>query len=633
MNKGMILASLAAMSVAGGAFSVQAASMPVYTLDQIVVTAARTEEKQIDSNADVSVVTAKEIEQKHFNDVSEAIRNVPGVILGNYAASGQNYSNNKIFINGSPNIVILVDGMRRNTNGVPGSSPNIGGLVDMSSVDHIEVLKGSASTLYGSDAQGGVINIITKRPKQEEVHTKVGIGFGNNSTERYSIYNEGKSGNVFWTIDAGKQLQGDYNDGWGRKVINHLNAKHANVKLGYDLGSGSDIVFNYEKYKADYTRPDQNSNDTTAVKGKKDNDSISLQYTARLSDSLKNQFSMYRNRNSFDDNYTLVGGGSYAPYNWVMEMSTVGISDQLTYDKGRQTIIGGIDWYRNKIDTYKSDPAEGAEITNTAFYIQDKIDITNRWNITPGIRYDHHSEFGGHTSPSLSVGYKQNDRTNYYFNYKEFFVAPDLYQLNAAYYGNKDLKPSEGHTFELGVNHEFNDTLSGTLNIFRQHSKNRIIYSYDTWRFENSGKMDSTGFGITFNKKIDDHWSAGVGYTYLHIDPLSDSENENLNGQLPRSTFDIHVNYDSDKLDASLTGRGIMDRYGSKSQPAMREYGNFWVWDLYANYHVNQTMAVYGRLNNIFDQFYTDIGTSYDPYGNWYSAPGRNFELGVQFQF
>lgn len=164
MKKRLLLASLSAAAF-GGILSVSAADTPVYTLDQVVVTAARTEEKQIDTNASVSVVTSKQIAQKHFNDVSEALRAVPGVVLGNYSASGQNYSSNKVFINGSSNVVILVDGMRRNTNGVSGSAVNLGTLTDMASIERIEVLKGSASTLYGSDAQGGVINIITKKPK------------------------------------------------------------------------------------------------------------------------------------------------------------------------------------------------------------------------------------------------------------------------------------------------------------------------------------------------------------------------------------------------------------------------------------------------------------------------------------
>lgn len=65
----------------------------------------------------------------------------------------------------------------------------------------------------------------------------------------------------------------------------------------------------------------------------------------------------------------------------------------------------------------------------------------------------------------------------------------------------------------------------------------------------------------------------------------------------------------------------------------MKDYASFWVWDLNANYRINKEASLFAKVNNIFDQFYTDIGASYDPYGTWYSAPGRNFEVGLQFTF
>ena len=94
MNRKIMAASLAVLSLSGGAFCVEASDMPVYTLEGVVVTASRVPEKKIDSNADVSVVTSKEIAEKHYDDVSEAIRHVPGVTLAGYSASAQNYSTN-----------------------------------------------------------------------------------------------------------------------------------------------------------------------------------------------------------------------------------------------------------------------------------------------------------------------------------------------------------------------------------------------------------------------------------------------------------------------------------------------------------------------------------------------------------
>lgn len=631
MKRKILAASLAVLSLSGGAFCVEAADMPVYTLDGIVVTASRVPEKKIDSNADVSVVTSKEIEEKHYDNVSEAVKHVPGVTIFSQGASAQVGMSNQIYINGSKNVVILVDGMRRNTNGNSLSTADIGDMVNMDSIDHIEVLKGSASTLYGSDAQGGVINIITKKAKNDGVRTTLRTSFGNESREKYSLHNEGREENVFWNVDAGKELQGKYKDGWGRRVINHLNAEHYNVKLGYDLGNDSDVVFNYEKYTSDYIRPNSGTNDTTRARGKKDNDSVSLQYKAKLNDRLTNQFSIYRNNTHINDNYT-------TSYLCDMKMRTTGISDQLTYTMDRQTITGGFDWYKDEIPYYKGTPdVEGTSITNTAFYLQDKIDLTDKMECAPGIRIDHHSEFGTHTSPSLSVGYKQNEKTNYYINYKSFFAAPSLFHLYSSY-GNKDLDPEEGNTVEFGVNHRFTDSLDGTFNVFHTHAKNLIDYDYTTSRYKNSGKTNANGFSLSLNKEFSRHWNASLGYSYLHMQAKA-GENINNDGALPESTLHVNVSYKADKFNASLDGRGVMNRYGSKESPEMRNYSSYWVWDMAANYHFTKNATLFARVNNIFDQFYTDVGSSYGPsadptqWQDWYSAPGRNFEVGMQFTF
>lgn len=639
MNQKILTASLAALVLTTGAFSVQAESIPpnFYSLNEVVVTASRTPEKKIDTNADVAVVTAKEIEQKHFDDVAQAVKNVPGVFIASHGASGQSYNSDQIYINGSSNVVVLVDGIRRNTNGNSLMNASIAELVAMDSVDHIEVLKGSSSTLYGSDAQGGVINIITKEAKEDGVKTTLRTSFGDNSKEKYTLYNAGKEGNVFWSIEGGKELGGTFKDGWGRKIINHLNAEHYNAKLGYEFGNDSDIVVNYEKYKTDYTKPSYGSNDRKAVAGKKNNDALNLQYTAKIRDNLTNLFSVYRNRTTFD----------IPSQPWGMDMKTTGVSDQLTYTLNKQTLTGGFDWYKDEVPFYYDNTGisevQGTSIHNIAFYLQDKIALTNQWNITPGVRVDHHSTFGTHTSPSLSVGFKQSENTNYYVNYKTFFVAPNLYQLfgSDAYFGhvgNKNLKPQEGSTIEFGINHNFGDNLTGTFNVYHTHAKN-ILYAdpSDNYHYANGGKSSLNGFTINLDKKFSSHWAAGIGYSYLHV-PAKEGQNINFNGSLPESTLNINVDYTTTKFNVSLSGRGIMNRYGTKADwsgkpTKMSNYANYWVWDLAANYQFTKEATLFARVNNIFDQFYTDIGSSQDPYGTWYSAPGRNLEIGLQFQF
>lgn len=641
MNRKIMAASLAVLSLSGGAFCVEASDMPVYTLEGVVVTASRVPEKKIDSNADVSVVTAKEIEEKHYDDVSEAIRHVPGVMVGSQGVSGQTSFTNPLLINGSENVVVMVDGMRMNTNGTMGGHAPIATLTNMEGIDRIEVLKGAASTLYGSDAEGGVINIITKKPAEGTVKSRVTISRSSYDGEKYSLYNEGRKDGFFWAVNAQKELMGEYKDGWDRHVINHLNSKSYGVKLGYDFRNDNDLIFNYQTYDGKYTRPDNGTNDRKADLGKQDTDRISLQYDSRINQRLTNRFSMYRNRNHINDNYNNAGSSGITN----IRMKTIGMSDQLVYRLDKQTITGGVDWYQDEVPSYTGtlydannrsyywghSSIEGHSVTNTGYYVQDKWDINDRWNVTPGIRFDHNSQYGNHTSPSLTVGYKAGEATNYYISYKKFFRAPSLMQLYYPGGGNPNLDPETGYTVEAGAAHRFNDTLSGTLSVYRQWVDNQIDWVGNG--YVNTAKMINTGVNASLNKDFGAHVTASLGYSYIH----ADTHNLNIS-YLPKHELHIGVDYHNAGFKVSLWGRGIMDRYTSPLHPVMKDYASFWVWDLNANYRINKEASLFVKVNNIFDQFYTDIGTSSDPYGSdpygtWYSAPGRNFEVGMQFTF
>lgn len=603
---------------------------PVYGLDAVIVTASREPELARDADADVSVITADDIEKNHYANVAEAVKRVPGVIVGGHGANGQSSISDNIIINGTDKVVVLVDGMRVNTNGNSLTSIDLGALGSMDNIERIEVLKGSASNLYGSDAQGGVIQIFTKKPEEDTVRTKLTLSGGSYDSENYRIYNEGRTKDgFFWTVGAQKELQGDYKDGWGRHVINHLNAESWNVKAGQDFGDDSSLVFQYNRYQSDYTRPDSDTNDTLADKGKKDNERMNLQYRSQINDRLSNQLSLYRNELQINDNYNnaldIMTSGRMD-----MTMRTTGVSDQLTYAMDNQTITGGFDWYKDELTKFYDggyNDLKGRSITTTAFYIQDQWDINEKWSLTPGVRVDHNSQFGTHTSPSISVGYDANDRTHYYASWKEFFVAPNLYYLYSSF-GDPNLDPSTGWTAEIGASRQFSDTLSGSISFFHQHAKNMVAYDMVTSKYANTGEMDQDGVNLSLQKKAGEHFDLNLGYSYIH----ADVSNSLVLGNLPKHRLTVGADYHNGGLTVNLDGTGVMDRY-CKAGSVMEDYRSFWVWDLAADYKMDNGFTVFGRVNNIFDQFYTDIGTSYGPNGNWYSAPGRNFVAGVSYEF
>lgn len=611
-----------------------------YALDQVVVTATKTSEKLFDTKADVTVITRAEIEKKHYADLGEALKNVPGVTLQNYGASGDNYTANRLYINGSDKIVVLIDGMRANVNGSVSTKFSPSEIADLAMVERIEVLKGSSSTLYGSDAQGGVINIITRKMKDGQSKTVLGSAFGSFGKTEYSFVNSGSANGYYWTIADQKRSVGNFKDGYGNSIIQDINADTVNFTFGKRLNKTDEVAFTYQSYQSDYIRP-TNGGLTVSAKsfGEKNNDRLSLMYSSQLTSSLKNQLFVFRNRNYLNDNYK-------DPANvWLMDLETVGFSDQLTYASGNHTVVGGFDFYQDKVKRYSStsygstDAYHDITLTDRAVYVQDEWKVSPQWSLTPGIRVDDHSEYGTHNTPSLTLGYQPNNRTNYYVSYKEFFVAPNQFQIYSKY-GGKNLTPEEGHTVEFGVNHKLDRSLTGSLHVYQREAENMIGYrslsSYPYIRYYNTGEETSRGGDVQFTKQFNDRFSASVGYTYTYIEAKT-GQRENRDGYIPRGAWNIGLNYVKSKFDVAVDGRCVVNRDGSLSsgKNANVDEGltTFWIWDMAVNYKVSKDVKAFLKVNNIFNKFYTDQLYDMNPSGQWYSAPGRNITVGMEYSF
>ena len=176
MTKGMLMTALICGAVYLGGSPVYASELQEFSLDEYVVTAARTETKLVDTPANISVVDAQTIEERHYQNVAETLKDVPGVTV---LDSGIGTAEKAIKLNGDERVLVLVDGRRVSTDmGLTNSSRanfDTNQLPDVGIIERIEVLKGAGGALYGSDAVGGVINIITK--KADITNGKVSLGF------------------------------------------------------------------------------------------------------------------------------------------------------------------------------------------------------------------------------------------------------------------------------------------------------------------------------------------------------------------------------------------------------------------------------------------------------------------------
>lgn len=634
LSNAVLMSVLMSTSVVWGTTAFAADNLQEYSLDTMVVTASRTSEEEFKANANIQVITRKQIEERHFDNISQALRDIPGVFIAHYGSNGEGSISNNLYINGSSNVVVLIDGQRANINGSCGTAGKmaLAEISNMEGVEKVEILKSSASTLYGSDAQGGVINIITRKIKDGESKSKITAITGSYDREQYNFSHSGSKDGFYWNISAQKKRTGDYKDGWGRKIVDKLDATNNTYKIGKRFNDNAELFVNYMTYKSDYVITNSGWSAPDITPGTRDNSRFETVYNQKVNNNLENNLSYFRNRNK----------GQEKDYFKVNDFTTEGFSDQLTYKDGKHTIVSGIDYYRDKVNLYKNKSANtsGVKISNKSFFVQDEWTFNDKWKFTSGLRMDDQSRYGRANTPSFVLGYSPSDKINAYFGYKRFFTAPYIAHLYSAVYGNPDLRAERGTSLEAGMNFIIDDTTTGSLNVFKRDSNDAMAYdatptaTHPKGQYVNIAQEHARGASLRLNKILGNGFSANVGYNYLYIKPDA-GKAPNRNGAMPRSNFNLGMNYNSSKFNVDLAGRLTVGKAQnrSKNQTIGKSFRTYWVWDSAVNYKPTKTINIFARVNNIFNRMYTETSYELNPNDKWFSAPGRNFELGVEYSF
>lgn len=590
---------------------------PEFNFGQTVITVTKTPVKQAEANANITVINRQQIEENHYQDLTDALRNVPGVLINTIGNGAGNAYSNGISINGSKNVVVLIDGVRANVNGTPLTNFPGSLITSMDNIERIEVLKGSGSALYGSDAKGGVINIITR--KADINQTTLTIAGGSYDRENYALANQGKSGDYSWFISSQKNISGNYTDGQGNQQAYHSNSTSNTFKLTKKINAASDITMSYDQYVDQFVYPYYGLNN-----GCDNNYKWKINYNYAFSNDSSNSLTLYTNRYKMN-NYTTP---------WLMDTKTKGIQDQFTFKAGNDhRITTGFDIYQDKMVNYQdyynptNNLINGKTLTDRAIYVQDEWNLSKQWKLTSGLRNDNHSVYGNHLTPSINLGYAPDDQTNYYVAYKEFFISPDFYQLYDRTHGNANLKAETGHTVEAGVDHKFDDTLTATAHVFETSSKNKISTPSPSGSdpYENIDKDLIHGWDIQLNKKWSNSFSTFVGYTHTTESTVSEF------ASTPNGIWNIGMNYRQDKWDFNVQGNGYISSPKQQYLPC----NTYWIWDTAVNYQVNKATKAFFKVNNLFNKYYSEYTDGAGPYGgySYYTSPGRNYQFGIQYQF
>ena len=658
MSKGMLMAALIC-----GSFSVlsvaSAEQMQTFEMDEFVVTAARTETRLVDTPANISVVGAEQIEAKKYQDMGEVLKDVDGVMV---LDTGLGTKEKMIKLNGDDRVLILVDGRRVGTemgsNAGGRGSVDMNQLPDTSMIERVEVLKGAGGALYGSEAVGGVINIITK--KADYTNGKVSLGFGSFGAEDKKIMYSAKQGKTGVTVSA-SQYEQDYYKYRDAKTdttkrwaypTDFKNEK-VSLNLTHELTETTNLTVGYDYSKYEGMSPSSPLNDyyTTVFKQDKKTENVYAKYDWLLNGNDQGYIQFYHNELKYNNvsviNYS---GNSYG----YMNEKTNGFDIQQAFTTSdTNKLVVGASWRESDV-TAKGDNTYDEGVDNTAIFVSDTWEFAPTWTLNAGIRYDDHSHAGDDTTMSAGLNKKLNDDSHIYFNWSEVFRAPttdDLFYHGemagmGPVNGNPDLKPETGETWTLGYATKINEKTNFGINYFESDLKDAInwnwVRDHETGDYEgfaeNIDKQKKRGMEITLNHELNDNVSVNASYTYLLVEDYENGSYVRDRNYYP-NVYRIGVNYKDGKWDTNVwlrSGSGCdttVDAYPEWNLYYAKYLDNSFVTvDMSVTYKADDNFKVYAKAYNLFNEAYTDYvnatNGSYDS-----PAQSRRFIIGAEYTF
>ncbi|MGL5514986.1 MAG: TonB-dependent receptor plug domain-containing protein, partial [Sporomusa sp.] len=399
-----------------------------YMLDEVVVTANRISTKVMETAANVTVISRDDIEKGGFTSVTEALKSANVNVQG---TGGRATDSAVPHLNGDKRVLVLVDGRRVtwDANVVVGRQTNdLNSLPSLDSIERIEVVRGAASSLYGSDAVGGVINIITRSGK--EFRTSVTLETGSWGQRKYSIVTEGKSGDISYLLTAEQERQDNYSykDYKTGKVVKYPNTQSEKDGITFKLDKAIDenhmLTLFFDHKQEDVGMPVRTPGSIYFSPDGLEkilNNNIALAYRWQQEQNAEGNLRIYRNYNTTKYYNSATGFGTYSDSAY--RNSANGVDWNQSWRIGsNHTLVAGSEWRQAKMDS--PDGSLSAKASNSAVFVEDRWQMGDVWTITPGARYDHHSVFGGKTTTHLTANCKITDAANVYASWGQSFTAP-----------------------------------------------------------------------------------------------------------------------------------------------------------------------------------------------------------------
>lgn len=581
MRKLFLLCPLAAVCVA---LPAQAETTPLPTL---LVTPARVEQPLAQVNAAVTIIQRADIEQSGARTLDELLLGVPGVAIANAGGLGKQTG---LFLRGSESnhTLVLIDGVRINT---AKDGAALLQNIPTSQIDRVEVVRGPRSSLYGSDALGGVIQVFTR--KADKTFSGVSEAtVGNRGTLQLSQFLGGQLDGTQWDLnisdfssngeDAQQSIEPD-KDGYENRSI----SAGLRQQVGDQLSLGARIYRAEGDLEFDSSFPMGTDHRTAFIQQTL---SGTADYLLTENTNIKAQLSRAEERTKdFTDGTT--------------DGSAIGTRDTYSLQvdhtlADEQIITLGLEQAYDAVDGPSLDFARDQR-RNSAVFTQ-WLGSRDALNYQLSLRFDNNQQFGSQTTGNATFGYAVNPWFNPYASYGTAFVTPTFVDLFYPGFGNPGLRPEKGRSFELGSKGG-RDGWHYNLSAFASRTDNLIIFSGTSFLPENINQAHMRGFEVSLSKAWQHWWFELAGSFTRALD--DDTDLQLIRRPKWNGRASLRYSEDTWQLRTDLRSQGASWDNNFNNFPAERvRLGGFMLVDISTTRQLYKGLEIEGKVSNLFDR-------------------------------
>ena len=591
-------------------------------LPDTLISANRQVEARNDSSAANTVFTREDIDRLQPGSVTDLLQRVPGVQV---AQAGGRGSLPGIYIRGtqSAQSLVLVDGQRIGSS-TSGDS-NLQHL-NIDQIERVEVLRGSRSVIYGSDAIGGVIQIFTRRGTEQSLQPRLHLGFGSHQTWERSLGlaggDEKTRFNLGASLDETAGLDRTHesypsdsdHDAYRNKSIS-LSLSHA---LTDDIEVGANLLDNRGKSEFDNPFGRFDTSTFASVQQQPYSDfnvsSVSSYVDARVNDAWKTrvEFGHTENREKTLDKLS----DERTVFNTYRD--SVNWQNDLTLDARNSLILGG-DWYEDRINS--STAFEENSRWNRAAFIQHRYQADS-FSTELGLRHDDNQQFGGQNTWSGTFTLPLNPDNDLLLSYSEGFRAPTFNDLYYPDFSNPALKPETSKSYELQWRSQLSDSSRLEASIYRTDLEDAIIFGSNS-RPENVASARINGFEAALKQELFG-WQSNLGVAI--IDPRDRDTGHTL-ARRARRTMSWDLDRQFDRLSLGASWQAVSSSYDDKDNT--QSLGGYGLIGLRSSWALNREIKLDLKVDNLLDKGYSRALYSYDGSQYGYREEGRAWVFGV----